>query len=78
MSTRLGAGAVHIEGTASGAARLEGLRRLLAYSLNGISTYPLEGPMGAVSLWHWIVALLFLFIFLFPLTKILQKAGYSG
>jgi hypothetical protein len=34
--------------------------------------------MDTFSLWHWIVVLPFLFIFLFPVIKILQKAGYSS
>ena len=34
--------------------------------------------MGGLSLWHWVVVLLTLFIFLFPVIKIPRKAGYSG
>jgi uncharacterized membrane protein YhaH (DUF805 family) len=34
--------------------------------------------MEALSFIHWIVVLLFLFLYLFPLVKILHKAGYSG
>ena len=34
--------------------------------------------MGQFSLVHWIVALIVLFVALFPVIKILQKAGYSG
>ena len=34
--------------------------------------------MGSLSIWHWIVVILILFIYLFPAIKILQKAGYSG
>jgi hypothetical protein len=34
--------------------------------------------MGTFSLWHWIVVLVALFVYLFPAIKILQKAGYSG
>jgi hypothetical protein len=34
--------------------------------------------MGAFSALHWIVLLIVMFLILFPLIKILQKAGYSG
>ena len=34
--------------------------------------------MGTVSVIHWIVMLGLTFVFLFPVTKILRKAGYSG
>jgi len=31
-----------------------------------------------MSIWHWIIVIFFLFIYLFPVVKILNKAGYSG
>jgi uncharacterized membrane protein YhaH (DUF805 family) len=34
--------------------------------------------MGTLSIVHWIVTLLLLFVGLFPASKILAKAGYSG
>jgi len=34
--------------------------------------------MAAFSAVHWIVVLIVLFVLLFPIIKILQKAGYSG
>ena len=34
--------------------------------------------MGGVSVFHWIIFLVFAFFFFFPTVKILQKAGYSG
>ena len=34
--------------------------------------------MGSMSIWHWIIVIFFLFIYLFPVVKILNKAGYSG
>jgi hypothetical protein len=33
---------------------------------------------GMFSLFHWIFVILFLFLYLFPVAKILSKAGYSG
>jgi uncharacterized membrane protein YhaH (DUF805 family) len=34
--------------------------------------------MGEFSAFHWIIVLVVLIIFIFPIVKILQKAGYSG
>jgi len=34
--------------------------------------------MGVFSLFHFDPVAVFLFVFLFPVVKILQKAGYSG
>jgi hypothetical protein len=34
--------------------------------------------MGGFSLWHWIIILIVGLIFLIPIAKILNKAGYSG
>ena len=34
--------------------------------------------MGSLSIFHWIILILIVFIYLFPVIKILQKAGYSG
>ena len=34
--------------------------------------------MAAFSLVHWLFILIVLFVLLFPVIKILQKAGYSG
>ena len=34
--------------------------------------------MGAFSLVHWIIIAVILFVLLFPLIRILRKAGYSG
>jgi hypothetical protein len=34
--------------------------------------------MGGLSLWHWIIVLLLWFVVLYPVGKILRKAGYSG
>ena len=37
-----------------------------------------EQIMSSMSLWHWIVIIGTFFILLFPMAKILIKAGYSG
>jgi uncharacterized membrane protein YhaH (DUF805 family) len=34
--------------------------------------------MGNLSFFHWIIVLLVLLLYIFPVVKILQKAGYSG
>ena len=34
--------------------------------------------MGTFSVLHWIIVIVLLFAYLFPIVKILQKAGYSG
>ena len=34
--------------------------------------------MGSISIWHWIIVIIYLFVFMFPTAKILQKAGYSA
>jgi len=34
--------------------------------------------MGNLSLVHWIIVLAVLFLYVFPVVKILNKAGYSG
>ena len=33
--------------------------------------------MGGASIWHWIVVLLLTFVWIFPLWKILPRAGLS-
>jgi hypothetical protein len=34
--------------------------------------------MGGVSLWHLLIFLALMFLYIFPATRIVQKAGYSG
>ncbi|CAE6969671.1 hypothetical protein [Paraburkholderia domus] len=34
--------------------------------------------MGSLSIWHWLIVLLVIAFYLFPLTRILKKAGFSG
>ena len=34
--------------------------------------------MGPLSFFHWIVTVVFLFIYIFPVAMIMKKAGYSG
>ncbi len=34
--------------------------------------------MGSMSLWHWFVVALMLAIFVVPIARILQRAGFSG
>ena len=34
--------------------------------------------MGSLSIWHWIVVLVGLVVWLVPAAKIVSKAGYSG
>jgi hypothetical protein len=34
--------------------------------------------MGSLSIWHWFVVVIYLFVILFPVAKIVGKAGYSG
>jgi len=34
--------------------------------------------MGGFSIFHWIIVIAILFVYLFPVIKILQKAGYTG
>jgi len=34
--------------------------------------------MGSLSNWHWLILIIYLFVFLFPVAKIVMKAGYSG
>jgi hypothetical protein len=34
--------------------------------------------MNSVSVWHWIIVLIVIAVFLVPAWRILSKAGYSG
>lgn len=34
--------------------------------------------MGSFSIWHWIVLLFFLSVYIVPIWRIVSKAGYSG
>lgn len=34
--------------------------------------------MGGLSIWHWIIVLLFSAIWVIPLWRIVRKAGYPG
>ena len=34
--------------------------------------------MGSFSILHWIIVIFVLFVYLFPVVKVLNKAGYSG
>lgn len=34
--------------------------------------------MGSFSIWHWLIVILWLVVFVVPLVKILGKAGFSG
>jgi hypothetical protein len=34
--------------------------------------------MGSFSIWHWIIFLLFVYIYVAPCWRIAKKAGYSG
>ncbi len=34
--------------------------------------------MGLMSIWHWLVVAAILAIFLIPIARILQRAGFSG
>ena len=34
--------------------------------------------MGTFSLWHWIVVLVIIAVYVIPAVKIVKKAGYSG
>jgi hypothetical protein len=34
--------------------------------------------MGAISVWHWLVVIVVTVVWLVPVIKILNKAGYSG
>lgn len=34
--------------------------------------------MGSLSIWHWLIVLIMLAIYLVPAAKIASKAGYSG
>lgn len=34
--------------------------------------------MGSLSIWHWIIFLLFIYIFVAPCWRIAKKAGFSG
>ena len=34
--------------------------------------------MGSMSILHWIIILIFIAVYLVPIIKILNKAGYSG
>lgn len=34
--------------------------------------------MGTLSIWHWIVVIVYFFVIMFPTARIMRKAGYSG
>jgi len=34
--------------------------------------------MGSLSIWHWIVVLLYIFVLVFPTARILSRVGLSG
>ncbi len=34
--------------------------------------------MGSLSILHWLIVIVILVVYLVPIVKILQKAGYSG
>lgn len=34
--------------------------------------------MGSLSIWHWLIVLIYLFIFIVPAWRIASKAGFSG
>jgi hypothetical protein len=34
--------------------------------------------MGSMSIFHWLIVIVVLFLYLFPAVRIVQKAGYSG
>lgn len=34
--------------------------------------------MGSFSIWHWLIVAFFAVFVIFPIAKILRKAGYSG
>jgi hypothetical protein len=34
--------------------------------------------MGSFSIWHWIIVLIYLVVFVLPCWRIVSKAGYSG
>jgi hypothetical protein len=36
------------------------------------------GNMGSLSIWHWIILLVYIFIFVFPIARILGRVGLSG
>lgn len=33
--------------------------------------------MGGLSIWHWLIVLIFFIVPLFPITRIFKKAGFS-
>jgi hypothetical protein len=34
--------------------------------------------MGSFSIWHWLIVLIWLLVFQYPLWRIVSKAGYPG
>jgi hypothetical protein len=36
-----------------------------------------EAQMGSMSIWHWIVVLLYIFVLVFPVARILSRLGMS-
>ena len=34
--------------------------------------------MGSLSIWHWLIVLFIMFTVIFPVWKIVSKAGFSG
>jgi len=34
--------------------------------------------MGSLSIWHWLIILFFFSIYIVPIWRILNRAGYSG
>jgi len=34
--------------------------------------------MGSFSIWHWLIVIFWLLLVVYPIAKILRKAGFSG
>jgi membrane associated rhomboid family serine protease len=34
--------------------------------------------MGSMSIWHWLILLVYLFVLGYPVTRILKRLGYSA
>lgn len=34
--------------------------------------------MGSMSIWHWLIVLIYLFLLGYPVTRILRRLGYSA
>ncbi|WP_374652876.1 hypothetical protein [Dongia sp.] len=34
--------------------------------------------MGSISIWHFLIAIIFTVVMMYPYVRIIQKAGYSG